>query len=136
MDSGAPIGNIGLGLMGTALSRRLIDARIPVLGFDIDPARCETLAANGGMVANSVPDLAGRCRAILLALHDSEQVEAVLGELGSESSQVRRTVICTTTCTPDDIIRIAGRAAGAGLPFVEAPISGGSDEVSGGTATV
>ena len=40
MKPDAPVGIVGLGLMGIALSARLIDARIPLIGFDIDPARC------------------------------------------------------------------------------------------------
>ena len=37
MQDTAPIGIIGLGLVGTALSERLIDAGIPLIGFDIAP---------------------------------------------------------------------------------------------------
>ena len=44
-------------------------------------------------------------------------------------------MICTTTCAPDEITRLARRAASAGIPFVEAPISGTSAEVRDGTAT-
>ena len=45
-------------------------------------------------------------------------------------------MICTTTCTPDEIDRLAERAAKARFAFVEAPISGTSTEVRDGTATV
>jgi 3-hydroxyisobutyrate dehydrogenase-like beta-hydroxyacid dehydrogenase len=38
MPPNVPIGIIGLGLMGTALAARLIEAGIVVLGFDIDSA--------------------------------------------------------------------------------------------------
>jgi 3-hydroxyisobutyrate dehydrogenase-like beta-hydroxyacid dehydrogenase len=44
-------------------------------------------------------------------------------------------LICTTTCAPDEIERIAARAANAGFTFIEAPISGTSAEVRDGTAT-
>ena len=37
--AGAPVGIVGLGLMGEVYARRLIEAGIPVTGFDIDPAR-------------------------------------------------------------------------------------------------
>jgi putative dehydrogenase len=135
MDSNAPIGMIGLGLMGMALSMRLIDAKIPLLGFDIDSARCEMLKTKGGVIANSVRDLADRCRAIVIAVYDGEQIKILFGEIESEAAHARPVVICTTTCAPDDIIRIAGRAASAGLPFVEAPISGTSAELRDGAAT-
>jgi 3-hydroxyisobutyrate dehydrogenase-like beta-hydroxyacid dehydrogenase len=42
-----PVGIIGLGLMGTALSERLIDAKLPVIGLDIEAACCDKLRANG-----------------------------------------------------------------------------------------
>jgi 3-hydroxyisobutyrate dehydrogenase-like beta-hydroxyacid dehydrogenase len=135
MNSDAPIGMVGLGLMGTALAMRLIDARIPVLGFDINASHCETLKASGGVIATSVHDLAGRSRAIVVALYDAMQVEALFGELENDPTRARRVVICTTTCAPEAIIRIAGRATAAGFPFVEAPISGTSAEVRDGTAT-
>ena len=135
MNSDAPIGMIGLGLMGMALSVRLIDAKIPLLGFDIDVERCEMLETNGGGLATSVRDLIGRCRTVVIAVYDGEQIKTVFGEIESETAHARPVVICTTTCAPDDIIRIAGRAANAGLPFVEAPISGTSAEVRDGMAT-
>jgi 3-hydroxyisobutyrate dehydrogenase-like beta-hydroxyacid dehydrogenase len=36
-----------MGLMGTALSERLIDAKLPVIGLDIEAACCDKLRANG-----------------------------------------------------------------------------------------
>jgi 3-hydroxyisobutyrate dehydrogenase-like beta-hydroxyacid dehydrogenase len=54
MQPNAPIGIIGVGLMGTALSERLIDADVPWIGLDIEVSRCEKLKAAGGMVATSV----------------------------------------------------------------------------------
>jgi 3-hydroxyisobutyrate dehydrogenase len=134
MDPDAPIGMIGLGLMGMALSMRLIDARIPLLGFDIDSVRCEMLKANGGVVATSVRDLASRSPAIIIAVYDGEQVETLFGEFEHQATLARPVVICTTTCAPDDVVRIAAHAASAGLRFVEAPISGTSAEVRDGTA--
>jgi len=39
MTGDARVGIVGLGLMGFALSARLVEAKIPLVGFDIDPAR-------------------------------------------------------------------------------------------------
>ncbi len=130
----APIGIIGLGLMGTALSERLIDAKVPVIGFDIEATGCEQLKANGGMVAASVRELAGRSRTIIVAVYSGEQVEARLDDLSSGAGSARPIVICTTTSAPDEIIRLARRAASADIALVEAPISGTSAEVRAGAA--
>jgi 3-hydroxyisobutyrate dehydrogenase-like beta-hydroxyacid dehydrogenase len=45
-------------------------------------------------------------------------------------------MICTTTCSPAEIVRIAECAADAGLCFIEAPFSGTSAEVRDGNAAV
>jgi putative dehydrogenase len=133
MHTDAPVGILGLGLMGTAFSERLIDANIAVIGFDIDSGQCEKLRGDGGMVAASARELASRSRTIVIAVYSGEQAEALFSEL--ESGPARPTLICTTTCAPDEIIRLATRAANAGIAFVEAPISGTSAEVRDGTAT-
>jgi 3-hydroxyisobutyrate dehydrogenase-like beta-hydroxyacid dehydrogenase len=135
MPPNAPTGTIGLGLMGAALSARLIEAGIPVLGFDIDSAACDRFSANGGTVSASVHELAARSRVIIVAVYDGEQVETLFDDIGNGASDPRPALICTTTCAPDQIVRIARRAAAAGIPFIEAPISGTSAEVRDGTAT-
>src|SRR5277367_309780 len=98
MTSPSPVGMIGLGLMGTALSVRLIDAGIPVIGFDIDASRCTALRANGGEPAISVGELATRCRTIVVAVYSAHQVERVLAELERYNKLAQTIMICTTTC--------------------------------------
>jgi 3-hydroxyisobutyrate dehydrogenase-like beta-hydroxyacid dehydrogenase len=106
-----------------------------VIGFDVEPAKCEKLQAFGGLVATSVHELADRSRAIVVAVYSGEQVETLFGELGSGAGSACPTDVCTTTCAPDEIARLAQRATGLGIPFLEAPISGTSAEVREGTAT-
>ena len=91
------------------------------MGFDIDPRTCDSLRNNGGMVAASVRELADRCRAIVIAVYSGLQAEMVLGDI--ENSPARPAIICTTTCAPDEVVRLATRAASAGIAFIEAPIS-------------
>lgn len=133
MPRDTPIGIIGLGLMGTALAERLIDAGSAVIGFDIDPDGCGAFRDNGRKVAASASDLASQSQSIVIAVYDGAQVEEVLGEI--ENSPARPPLICTTTCAPEEIERMAARAARAGFPFIEAPISGTSAEVKDGSAT-
>ncbi|MGH6711412.1 MAG: NAD(P)-dependent oxidoreductase [Bradyrhizobium sp.] len=135
MTAYAPVGIVGLGLMGMALSARLINAKIVPVGLDVDPIRCGMFKASGGMVANSVRELAVRARAIIVAVYSGEQVEALFADIDEGAGAARPVVICTTTCAPAEIIGIAGRASRAGIALVEAPISGTSTEVLDGTAT-
>ena len=135
MQSNVAVGIVGLGLIGTALSERLIEAKVPLIGFDIDPSRCDRLKASGAAVAASVHELAGRSRIIIVAVYSGEQVEALFGELESGAGLTRPILVCTTTCGPDEITRVAQRATSAGISLVEAPISGTSAELREGTAT-
>ena len=130
----ATIGMIGLGLMGSALSARLIDAGNAVIGFDIDTERCEALNAQGVELAASAGELAGHCQTIVVAVYSAGQVEALIAELARGEKRARNVLICTTTCTPDEVMRIAKRADETGVSFVEAPISGTSAEVRNGSA--
>jgi 3-hydroxyisobutyrate dehydrogenase-like beta-hydroxyacid dehydrogenase len=134
MTIDTPIGMIGLGLMGAALSARLIDAGIAVTGFDTDARRCREFSATGGEIAVSAAALAARCRTIIVAVFSAGQVEKLLAELERCEHLSQSVMICTTTCAPDEITAIAKRAAAAGLPLVEAPISGTSAEVRDGSA--
>jgi 3-hydroxyisobutyrate dehydrogenase-like beta-hydroxyacid dehydrogenase len=135
MHPNAPVGIVGLGLIGIALCERLIDAKVPSIGFDIEAVRRERLTASGGMIATSVSDLAERSRTIVIAVYSGEQVEALFDELVSGAGSARPIVVCTTTCAPDEIVRLSRRAIDAGIAFIEAPISGTSVELRDGTAT-
>jgi L-threonate 2-dehydrogenase len=135
MTDAGPIGIIGLGLMGSAMAGRLIEAGLTPVGFDIDTAKGDALKAQGGEIASSVRALASRCRIIVIAVYSAAQVEAVLGELADGAPSPPPAVLCTTTCGPDEISSIGQRAADFGLSFVEAPISGTSAELRDGTAS-
>jgi L-threonate 2-dehydrogenase len=129
MASPTAVGMIGLGLMGTALAARLIDADIPVVGFDIDPAKRKSFA---GAPATSAAEVMARCRTAVIAVFNGEQVEAVLD--GFRNAGLADLVICTTTCAPHEIVKLSNLAAQLHLRFVEAPISGTSAEVRAGSA--
>src|ERR1700722_43266 len=135
MTTQLAIGMIGLGLMGSALSARLINAGLPVIGFDIDAGRCDALRASGGNPAASASELIATCRTIVVALYDAAQIGKVFDGFEKGAFLSDATMICTTTCAPAEIVGVAKRATDAGLRFVEAPVSGSSDEVREGTAT-
>ena len=133
MDRKTPIGMIGLGLMGSALSARLVDAGVAVIGFDVDAAKNDALKASGAEFAAFAADVAARCRIIVIAVYDGAEVKALLPDIAN--AKPPPLVICTTTCAPGEIAAIAEFAARSHLTFIEAPISGTSAEVRAGTAT-
>ena len=124
----APVGLIGLGLMGAAIAHRLKGAGLRVLGFDIDPDKA--VLVPGIEVAASADEICLRCSRIVLAVYDTSQVESVVTEL--ETNAHPMVVLCTTTVEPRRIAFVAARAARCGITLLEVPISGTSAEVEAG----
>jgi 3-hydroxyisobutyrate dehydrogenase-like beta-hydroxyacid dehydrogenase len=129
-----PVGIVGLGLMGSVLARRLIDAGFAVIGFDTEAKKNDALVALGGRAAASIEELAKCANPIVLAVFDTDQVEEVvegpiLAALGERSGKI---IMCTSTCDPDRIAALAARIASRGLRFLETPVSGTSEQVRRG----
>jgi 2-hydroxy-3-oxopropionate reductase len=133
--TGELVGVIGTGLMGTAITRRLRGAGFNVLGYDVDPAKLAALAALGARAAGSLADVARGCGTVVLCVFNTDQVEKVVADLlAARPAGPPLTVVCTSTVDPDRIAALA-----AGLPedrvsFVEAPVSGTSEQTARGDA--
>jgi 3-hydroxyisobutyrate dehydrogenase-like beta-hydroxyacid dehydrogenase len=137
MMRAAPVGVLGIGLIGTALARRLVGAGLEVVGFDVDAARRDGLAAIGGRALLSVADVARAADRILISVFDTGQVEDVvegkggLAEIAAETG-TEKLALVVSTCDPDRIARLSGRLAAGPLHLLEAPISGTSAQVAAG----
>ena len=130
-ERAGPVAIVGLGLMGEVYARRLIDAKIPVSGFDIDPARRKRLAEIGGRPATAIAELAGPARCIIIAVFNTEQVEDVVENhlvpaLGENSNKI---VLCMSTCDPDRVAALAKRFIPHGIRYLDVPVSGTSEQV-------
>lgn len=130
----APVAIVGLGLMGEVYARRLVDANIPVTGFDIDAACRTRLAEIGGRPAQSIAELARPARCIIVAVFSTDQVEDVIENhlvpaLGDGSGKI---VLCMSTCDPDRVAALARRVIPRGIRYLDVPVSGTSDQVRRG----
>ena len=134
-----PVGIIGNGLMGTACARRLAAAGHAVTGYDVDPAKSATLAAFGGTAAASPAEIARTCRTVVIAVFNTDQVEAALEAPGGLLAALPAhapplTAICVSTCDPDRIAALAQRLPAQRLRFIEMPVSGTSEQTAQGAA--
>lgn len=124
------VGLVGLGLVGTALARRLLGAGLKVTGYDIDPARRDALAVLGGKPAVAVAELAKACPRVISAVFNTEQLaEVIEGEGGLLSAGGKHTVLNVTTSDPDKVAALAGRIVARGVTLLEVPISGTSEQI-------
>ncbi len=131
----APLGLIGLGLMGMALAQRLRAGGFDVWGYDIDPVRNDLLAAAGGKVATGIAEIASACGRILLSLPDSDVVETVLAEMGP-SLVAGQIIIDTSTGDPERAAAMGQRLTECGIDYLDATISGSSQQVREGQAVI
>jgi len=125
------IGLIGLGLVGSAMAERLTADRFNVIGFDIDPTKCEQLKRLGGVSVNSPAQVTEQTERVILSLPDTDVVLQVVEGPGGilEAKKTPNYIIDTTTGEPDKAAALAQRLAGRDIYFLDAPFSGSSRQV-------
>ncbi|MCP4256927.1 MAG: NAD(P)-dependent oxidoreductase [Planctomycetes bacterium] len=125
------IGLIGLGLVGTAIAERLLAEQFDVVGFDIEPAKCEHLKKLGAKAVDNPAQVAEQADRIILSLPNTEVVlKVVEGPEGIlESKKLPRYIIDTTTGDPDETYALARRLKEKDIFFLDAPFSGSSQQV-------
>ncbi|MBL8320306.1 MAG: NAD(P)-dependent oxidoreductase [Burkholderiaceae bacterium] len=132
------VGLVGLGLVGTALGRRLDAAGIAVLGYDrqADARRAWTRA--GGRLADTPRELGERCRRVVLAVFDTAGVlQVVEGPEGLLSGKcTTQSIIDCSTGDPQLLQALSERMASRSIDFIEAPLSGASTQIAAGAATM
>lgn len=131
------IGLIGLGLVGTALAARLAQAGYTVLGLDCRDEANAAWARAGGRVAASLRDVGRSCPCSVLAVFDTAGVlEVIEGTAGLLEGSTTKTLLDCSTGDPDALQELAARLAARGVEFLEAPLSGSSEQIAAGTATM
>jgi len=132
------IGIIGVGLLGSAVAGRLLQAKFQVKGYDTDPARLKLLQNQGLIVAGSIAELAADSDAVFTILPSLEAVEAtILGSRGLlETAAGDCTLIQMSTISPELTRHLAAAALAGGLGFLDAPMSGTSAMVERGDCAI
>jgi 3-hydroxyisobutyrate dehydrogenase-like beta-hydroxyacid dehydrogenase len=133
------IGFIGLGLMGTGFTRRLVETGHRVTGFDIDPGKVKAAAEAGVAPAASAAEVAAAADLVLISVIDTQAVEdATLGPRGVIANQnlAGKTVVDHSTTELPATMRIAAALEARGAAFVDAPVSGGPEAATSGTLAI
>ncbi|KAB8194034.1 2-hydroxy-3-oxopropionate reductase [Nonomuraea phyllanthi] len=118
---------IGLGIMGSPMAINLVKAGHTVSGYNRSPEKARPLADAGGRAAESVADAVTGAEIVALMVPDSPDVQHVLtGDDGVFAHAAPGTlVIDFSTIRPDVTRDLAAEAAGRGLRYLDAPVSGG-----------
>ena len=120
------LGFVGLGAMGGRMAKRLLDAHLPLVGYNRTAAKAQWLVDAGMRLAKSPRDVAEQADVIFTMVTDSAALEAVTGGpdgilagLGPGKIYVEM-----STVSPDVTRRLGGEVAARGAAMLDAPVSG------------
>jgi 3-hydroxyisobutyrate dehydrogenase-like beta-hydroxyacid dehydrogenase len=123
------IGLFGLGLIGTALTKRTLTAERSVMGYDPAPSRMDAFAELGG--TPSQPLDVWTAAVVFAAVFDTDQLASLIENAPQNANAI---LISTSTCDPERMPELARLAYEKGIVLIEAPLSGTSKDLSEGNA--
>ena len=134
----AKVGLIGVGNMGTGMSRNILKAGHELTVYDVRLEPLEVLAKEGAHTAASPREVGTAADNVFIMVLNVEQVKAALlgkdGLLAGLKSGA--TIICTATIGRSQVIEVAELVTAKGVHIVDAPVSGGAPGAAAGTLTM
>ncbi|TSA22940.1 MAG: 2-hydroxy-3-oxopropionate reductase [Betaproteobacteria bacterium] len=123
----APIGFIGLGIMGTPMALNLLKAGHTLWVYGRRPETMTPLTAAGATACTSPTEVARHSDIIIVTVSDTPDVEQVIfGESGIiHGARVGAIVIDMSTISPTATQAFATRLHAMGVEMLDAPVSGG-----------
>lgn len=120
------IGWIGLGRMGEPMARHLLGAGHALTVYNRSPARASGLADGGATVAATVAQAADGAEVLFCMVADDAALRAtLLGAAGAISALSPGAVLVEmSTVSPAVSAEVAAAAAGRGIGYLRAPVSG------------
>ena len=130
-------GFIGLGRMGGAMARRLIEAGHGVIAFDVSATACDALAVRGASIASSARAVTDSVPVVFLSLPNPQVVvDTMLGEQGAIDGNRLEVCVDLSTSGPEAAIKLAVVLAERNIASLEAPVSGGVKGAREGTLSL
>ena len=133
-----PLAFLGLGVMGTPMTRNLLKAGYPVTVYNRSPDKAQALAAEGATVAETPAQATANAEIILACLADAQVVDHVVTGKGGILETIRpgQVFVDMTTNSPPVSIRLAELLAEKGAEMMDAPVSGGDVGAINGTLSI
>ncbi|MBI4220976.1 MAG: NAD(P)-dependent oxidoreductase [Chloroflexi bacterium] len=132
------LGFIGLGIMGTPMSRHLLNAGYPLTVWNRTPGRAKPLVEAGAQQGKSPADVASRSDITITMVGDSADVEEVIaGKNGAIEGAPRGSVVIDmSTISPVTSRMLAVKLAEKGVQMLDAPVTGGSAGAQNATLSI
>ena len=117
------VGIVGLGIMGGAIARNLVDAGWRVVGHDIDAARCADARAAGVDVVENAATVAERTPTIMTSLPSPYALRRTVWDIAA-AKLTRRVLVELSTFSLDDKVEAETTLREAGHVTLDCPLSG------------
>ncbi len=127
-----PVGVVGLGLMGRAMAERLLENGYTVVVWNRTREKAVPLLTRGARWSDN-PWV--ECRRVVVSLYTTGVVREVIQAMRAEL-RPGRIVIDTTTGEPEDAAALGRELAAGGVTYLDAPISGSSEQTRRGESTI
>jgi 3-hydroxyisobutyrate dehydrogenase len=131
------IGWIGLGRMGEAMVKRLLEGGFEVSVWNRTRSKAQPLADHGAQIANSKLDLAG-CEVVFTMVSTTDDLKQVLfGEGGLVTGRQRpQVVVDSSSISQEGSAQIRARLEALGVAYLCAPVSGNAKVAKAGKLLV
>jgi len=134
MSGRGVIGFAGLGQMGGPMAANIAAAGLSPVVYD--KAGTEERAPAGSLAANSFEDLVQRCDTLFLSLPDGTYCLDAARQLVRCPGRRTSVVFDLSTIGPPAAREVDAVLGGAGIIYIDAPVSGGAAGAKAGTITV
>lgn len=126
------LGIIGLGLVGSAIAGRLIQAGDAVYGYDIIPDARRKAAGLGVRILGDAAEVAVTVKTLLLCLMTSEDRRRLLwgDQALAQSLQPGSILLDVSTSRPEDLLADATRLSAQQVHLVDVCLSGSSEVIA------
>ena len=129
-----PVGFVGLGVMGSALSGHLLRAGYEVVGYDIVPYRLTDHADRGGRQAASPAEVAAQVQVVVTSLPSAAALaEVTHGDDGLAAWGAAGLIVLETSTLPIEVKQDARQFLGAReITLLDCPLSGTGEQARRG----
>ncbi|MBT3352272.1 MAG: NAD(P)-dependent oxidoreductase [Nitrospinaceae bacterium] len=138
MPANRTVGIVGVGRMGGPIAQRYLKARVPLMVWDEAEACRAPFEKKRGVTIASPGEMAEKCAIILFVVPSSAEIADCFKGKEGVLKRARKGLVLydLTTSNPAVTKKLAARAARAGIPYLDAGMSGGPGGILKGKLTL
>lgn len=122
---------IGVGLLGSAIAKRLMQQGISVHAFDLDEKQVQSLQGERCRSCLGAKEVIQNCEIVIFSLPTSDDVLKLIEQI-SDSVRPGQIILDTTTGDPTQMVTASHLLKNLNVNYLEANVAGSSDQAQAG----